>query len=221
MYSADELKKFLEENGSSIVEALKNKDLSIAGLTSQGIANTGSFGNIGDGVFSGNLYVQEDVGEGEDGNLEVEGYIKGKLNTLEPYKTYDLTPSPTVGSRTFTNIYSKAIVSGGLLLLLANFRLANETEAIISAENISLILEVDDEIGDKIYCLNGEKLSDNYTSRQDIATMGVTSGIYLNSYNVRPISKIGKNKLEIVIYVPQLAVNDDIPFSGRQFLSLF
>lgn len=76
MYSRDELLQFVKENGDSIVEALKGKDLSIEGLTSKGIANTGNIANIGDIATTGKLSGGEIV-ENMSGYSFVEGSISG------------------------------------------------------------------------------------------------------------------------------------------------
>ena len=63
MYSENQIKKIIEESAPAIIEALKGQDISINGLTSKGIANTGALGNIGDVAISGNLTVSGSINE--------------------------------------------------------------------------------------------------------------------------------------------------------------
>ena len=142
------------------------------------------------------------------------------LNLDEPYKSFDLTPVELSG-RTLTVRYNKVIVSSGILFIIVNYVLKNETEETLPQANIVFSFDVPSEIGDKIICFNGEKVSDNFTSGQQIASFEVVYGQYLTNQANRGISKTAKNKIAITLLCPQQNAGVSEQFTGRQWLALF
>lgn len=212
MYSEKQILELVKKNPEAVVRALLGQDINVEGITSKGIANTGGLANIGDVTISGNLIVQ---GEGK-------GKITAKiLEQTEANKIY-LLSNPSLSGRTLTEIYNKAIVINNMLYIFANFKVTNETESDISSSSVSFDIEVDNEVGDKIYCLNGEKLSDDYTSNQPICPFysSNTSGNTFDTFSSRAISKVAKNVMRIYLLIPAMTPNAERLVSGRQFLCL-
>ena len=146
--------------------------------------------------------------------------IGNTISPKHPSKEYEIT-ADILGDRTLNLIYNKAFVSAGLLFIILNFTLKNETESSISASNVSFVFEVDEEVGDKIYCLDGEKLSDDYTTTKQISAFTCVYGQYLNNLATNSISKVAKNKIKIFVPVQTLSAGASEQFTGRQYLSLF
>lgn len=146
--------------------------------------------------------------------------IAKSLNIKEPVAVYDFEAYDLAG-RTLTDRYSKAILSSGLLLLVFNYVLTNNTGESQSQANMVFTLTLPDEIAEKIICFNGEKLSDPFTESVQVANIGCSYGQYLTTWATRGISKVAKNKLGITIVCPALNTGISEQFTARQWLSLF
>ena len=109
MYSESELRKFIQEHGVDVVASLLGKDISVEGITSKGIANTGGLANIGDVAISGDLIVQ---GEGK-GNISASGKITGG-EIVENMSGYSFNPQ-TKANITITPIFVSAAKNGNKL----------------------------------------------------------------------------------------------------------
>lgn len=115
MYSENQIKKIIEESPATVVEALKGQDISIEGLTSKGIANTGGLANIGNVAFSGGDFTSssakifENIKDSQGHNRFVEG--EGNMQTRD-----GITP-----------VYVKWSLSGSHLLLVTSGTARNET----------------------------------------------------------------------------------------------
>lgn len=59
MFSEKQIKGIVKESPSEVVEALKGQDISVEGITSKGIANTGNVGITGDLAVSGSINGEE------------------------------------------------------------------------------------------------------------------------------------------------------------------
>ena len=211
MYSLEQLQKFLQENGDAVVEALNNKDLSVAGFTSKGIANTGIFENIGDIAITGDITAQ---GEGK-GNI-----IGNTIEQLLPNKEFPIVPY-TLRNLTFTGSYCKALVVNNVLYLIMSFVLSNETAETITAGTCSFDVEVDDETAEKIICVNGETLNDDYSSDANITSITWSKGSGYDVIGSDLIKKVAKNKMRIHCYVASQNADASYPIEGRTFLLLF
>ena len=96
-----------------------------------------------------------------------EDLLVKSLDIKEPVAVFDVTPYALEG-RTLTERYNKAILTSGLLLIVLNYVLKNETASAQAQANITFRVSVPEEVGDKIICFNGEKLSDPYVASQQI-----------------------------------------------------
>ena len=69
MYSKNQLeeqiKSVVSESSEEVISALVGQDISVEGITSKGIANTGGLGNIGNVAISGDLSVSGQITGGE------------------------------------------------------------------------------------------------------------------------------------------------------------
>lgn len=151
--------------------------------------------------------------------MKAEDLVVKSLNIKEPVATYNFEPYD-LGGRTLTDRYSKAILTSGLLLLIFNYVLTNDTEASQSQANMVFTLTLPDEIADKIICFNGEKLSDPFTASVQVASMPCTYGQYLTTWATRGISKVDKNKLAITLMCPALNAGVSEQFTARTWFSL-
>lgn len=230
MYSKNELLLLIASAWPQIVGALKGHDIEVDGITSKGIANTGSFGNIGDGVFSGNLYVQEDVGGGEDGNLDVEGEITA--NTIKQASANSsvdfasITPSTLTENLQYIPKYCRLEEINGVLHLVWNFAIKNETENNIQINWLRLNMTLPTEIADKIYDFNNKKVSEAI-SYAPITSFSVFTGsqAYPSSMATASVGQITNreetNSCQLSVYIAQtVASNTEILCSGRVALTL-
>ena len=145
---------------------------------------------------------------------------EGNFSVEKPQKSFDVEEGST-GGRTMDVIYNKVVVSGGILYVILNYVAKNETESTIASGNISFDAEVDDETAEKIYCLDGEKLSDPYTSQKQITNILSSKGPYLSSVSSNAISKVAKNRIRIFQTVSSLNAGTEEQQTARQFLTLF
>lgn len=142
-----------------------------------------------------------------------------KLNVNNAYKEFTPSYYDTSG-RTREGIYSKAFVTAGILYLVVCDKWKNETSSTIGQSNISITFVFDNDIGGKIYCYNGEKLSDNYTSQQRIAGITYGYGQWLNQNARSVMIKTGKNQLQITLSIPSLTAGEETFVEGRTFIGL-
>ena len=70
MYSESELREFIRNHGADVVQSLVGKDISVEGITSKGIANTGAIANIGDVAITGDLSVSGSINGEENPSLK-------------------------------------------------------------------------------------------------------------------------------------------------------
>ena len=118
MFSEKQIKGIVQESSSEVVEALKGQDISVEGITSKGIANTGGLANIGNVAISGELSASGDVKVFEN-IVDAEGhkrFIEGEISINE-----DL-PSG------ITKTYGKWSLSGTHLMLVLVLSFPNGTE---------------------------------------------------------------------------------------------
>lgn len=127
------MRRMIPQKLIDFIKSLKSgsADLEIKGLTSKGIANTGSLGNIGDAVISGNLYVQKDTEE--NGNLEVEGDASvdgdievggiisaAKVKEDGDTELIDLSPYVFTETAKTNTLYAKMLVNHGVLYIVCS-----------------------------------------------------------------------------------------------------
>ena len=154
-----------------ILEKLVGQDINVDGITSHGIANTGSFGNIGDAVVSGNMYIQEDTED--SGNLEVEGAVKAKtLEQTEPNWSADLELLPTnqVTSAGLTGeqVYAGLKIFNNILYIVCIFKITNATGAAVSLNTAFggyQDITLPEEIAQKIVDLTGKTAAEANSAR--------------------------------------------------------
>ena len=218
MYSNEELVQFLKENSETIVEALKNKDLSIAGLTSKGIANTGGFANIGDVAISGNLSVQ---GE-EKGIITCNALI-------EEYDTDLIDLSEYVNDTEVKShsLYAKMKVKHGLLMIVVSGVFV--TNAIASALNLTLLKNfyslLPEAIRSKIYRSDRTNLTENPTqanySNFVAGMVAPRSNGSTQTSNQAVVTSSESNKLELSVRgFPSMSEDTSVFIDCRFILAL-
>ena len=144
-----------------------------------------------------------------------------KLKVEEAEYTFDLTPD-NLGDRVWTNRYSKAFVSGGVMYIIVSGVISNPTEGAISAGTIRMILSnIPKEIGDKIICFNGDPVSGTEGSLPQICSFATHRGNTLSSETNGYIFRNAQNSMSITIGVGNLNAGADEQVEGRQFISLF
>ena len=142
------------------------------------------------------------------------------ISANSPVKEFELTIGSITGM-TFEKRYAKAFVSGGILYIIASIVGTNNTEATITASSIDLTFEVDDEVGDKIICVNGEKLSAPYTSNVQICEILSSTGSNFNVVNSRKVDKTAQNKIRLYLAGGNVSAGATEQFIGRQWIALF
>ena len=91
MYTEKQVRELADEEvASKVVESLAGKDISIEGLTSKGIANTGGLANIGNVAISGELSVSGDTKVFEN-IVDKDGHKRFVEGTLEVPEIDDVT----------------------------------------------------------------------------------------------------------------------------------
>lgn len=146
-----------------------------------------------------------------------------KVKTIEaeePNKEFSISVN-NIRGYTYTQRYCKSLVLSKILFIIMSFVLTNETEETITAGTTSYDLEVDDETAEHIICVDGEKLSDPYTSNKIISSMIFTRGDGLDAMGSDAITKVAKNKIRINFYAPARNAGQSWQVVGRTFLSLF
>ena len=152
MYSESELRNFIK---SYVVEALVGKDISVEGISSKGIANTGGFANIGDVTISGDLLVQ-----GED-----KGKIKGNtLESVNPLYERNINFPETSGNFSIEPIYTKVIQWNHTLRIVISVKVTNTGETSANVPNIyPSRFTIPTSVGSKVYDVDGNSVVDNPT----------------------------------------------------------
>lgn len=153
----------------------------------------------------------------EDKDVKVKRIEQSEVNA-----SYDFS-NPNLGSRELSFSYNKAFIINNILYVLVNGALHNPTEESIASGNISFDIVLPDEVGDKIFCLDGEKLSDDFTSQKIICTFCVGSSTslgYIDSLTTRSITKSSKNTLRVNVNLGSMVAGSYRYISGRTFLSL-
>ena len=196
MYSESELRNFIRVHGNDVVQSLVGKDISVEGITSKGIANTGGLANIGDVAISGNLTVQ---GE-EKGNITASGLISGGeiVEQMSGY-SFSLPASPML-----TPAYASACKNGNKLTLVVSGVFNRGESADTFTEVCSFI--VPEEIYNKLIPLSGFNSIDNKVII-----------IYKNNYSTKTLpavmTKETGNKLRLGAYGPnQIDASTDYAF---------
>ena len=151
MFSEKQIAEIVKNNPQAVVKALEGQDISVEGITSKGIANTGGLANIGDVAISGDLIVQ---GEGK-------GVITCK-EVKEEYDTelIDLSEKVNTLALKSNSLYAKVEVKHGLFILVVS---GNAVSAGISGnalllKNFASLLP--DTIKSKIFRANGIPISE-------------------------------------------------------------
>ena len=146
------------------------------------------------------------------------------VKTIEqsvPNKEFDINFRQVPEGITMTKRYCKALVINNLLLICISCTATNTTEASISYPSPQLEIEVDEEVGDKIICVNGEKLSDSYTSDFIIGAITAFYGDNFTNNSSRKIDKVGKNKFRVFLAGTSVGAGATEQYFARQMLSLF
>ena len=147
-----------------------------------------------------------------------------KVKTVEqsePYKSFDTSfIAPPTGIE-MTERYCKVIVVNNILYIIGSFTATNTTESSIAFPSPAFEFEVDDEVGSKIICVNGEKVSDTYTAEAQICSIIVSYDNNFTSSASRKIVKTGKNKIKVYFAGGSIAAAGTEQYHGRQWISLF
>lgn len=221
MYSENELrtfiKKYIRESGDDVVASLVGKDLSIEGLTSKGIANTGSFANIGDVAISGDLIVQ-----GEDkGNI-----VASTLKQINPNFELDLgsiIEALSDENKTFTNIYSKLVVYNRIAYIIINYKITAINSGTYGDSVIS-IPNIPEEIGKKIFDMLGNDLTKSTQTATITILIGgkstngqsTWSGIVNAFFN-----HAGANTIQVYLGAGQsMSANEEKYYTLRSFITI-
>lgn len=114
MFSKKQIERLVAENPAVVVEALQNQDVSINGLTSKGIANTGGLANIGNVAISGELLI---IGDAK---------IFENITDSEGHKRFIEDNINIVETEGISKTYGKWSLSGTHLLIVLALQLSNE-----------------------------------------------------------------------------------------------
>ena len=126
----------------------------------------------------------------------------------------------SVGDRTLVDNYNKVIINAGIMLLITNFELKNETESDIAGTNCTITFDIPEEFSDKIFCLDGEKLSATYTSYKKILAYEGQYGNNLQSGIRFDVFKSAKNQIKVQFTPGTMAANSSAYYDGRIFMAV-
>ena len=243
MYSESELRTFITN-----ILISGNAVLNVDYITTRNLDINGDVQFKGDtfALINGALLVQSIQGTGGESNdtLFITGNVKVNPNyedngghfTAKTLKQthanaeFDFldTLANLPSGLTYTKGYCKAQVIGNMMYVIFNYTLTNNTENQISAFNSLLNnIDVDEDIGSKIYNSNGENLNESTDSysicglkyQYGVSTVSLEELIsdgnaYLRSSSVH-------NRLVLTIRANQaLPAGASLKVSGRVFLSL-
>ena len=155
-------------------------DLVVNTLTSKGIDNTGTLGNIGDAVITGDLYVQSDTEE--NGNLDVERNatiggdveVGGVIRATEvkeegDTQLIDLTSYIDTQFAKSNSLYAKLLVKHGMLHIVVSGKFVAGASASSSPSILSNFYSaLPESIRNKIYRSDGTTIDDAPTSSDTI-----------------------------------------------------
>ena len=163
--------------------------------------------------------IQENIANNElnfnSQNLEI---------TSEEWKAY----SGGVESSDFTieDIYTNISLVAGVLYLVANIKLTNTSASAISYPYFDKLVEIDKEIGDKIYDLNGKKVSESIAQATGItAVVGIKAGgidfTGIANYSFQLINLTTANKFYMRFReIPSIAAGSTVYLMGRIALTI-
>lgn len=161
MYSEKQILELVKNNPEAVVRALLGQDISVEGITSKGIANTGGLANIGDVAING--------------NLDVSGEGKGKVvaNTLEQNEanwSADITVFPNITGGTPSVIFGRAQQINKEFHIVFLGKIVNNTEDVIEAYGTTqVVIDLPENIATKIYDVLGQKLNEPSASNVRIS----------------------------------------------------
>lgn len=152
MYSESELREFIRTHKDDVVSALAGKDISVEGITSKGIANTGGLANIGDVAISGNLDVQgEEKGE----------IIANKISQRQANWEVDLKSNLSSFFKNKDALYCKLSLVGNILMLVISGAFIANTDAnTYHPLFTNLELDIPDTLASKIFRADGTSLNE-------------------------------------------------------------
>ena len=141
----------------NIVNALLGKDISVEGITSKGIANTGGLANIGNVAISGDLDVS-----GENKGIITANKLSQRIPNWEVDIKSLLNTNIVKDS---SKLYAKlCLVGNELSLIISGIFTAKEEANTYKAIISNKTLDIPNEIASKIFRADGSTLDENPTS---------------------------------------------------------
>ena len=166
------------------------------------------------------MFSEKQIGEVAQEQLQDKDLKVKTIEQSQANKVFDMSLYVS-GSLTHTPRYEKAFVINNILYMVLSYVMTNETEATIGSTTMGFDFVVDSEVGDKIICTNGEKVSADFTANALVCGFPAFRGSILSSTNNGSIYKVAKNKLRIVMFTNQnINAGDSLEFEGRSFISL-
>ena len=151
----------------------------------------------------------------ESGNIDLD---------KAPTKSFDMS-FINLGGRTIVNSYSKAVVYHGLLFIVFNFYINNETEATISGSSIGVDFILDEDTAKKVYDFDGISVDEaNPGSQyQMICSVPFGRGQYGNDTQTANLVRAGSSyprQLRLNVSIGNLSAGASHKVSGRTFILL-
>ena len=139
----------------------------------------------------------------------------------------EMSTSAVAKGLTITNIYNRLQVINNILYIVMVNKVLNETGSAISygsPDGVSGEITLPEEIADKIYDINGKKLSETGTGSVDISSNpnGIQTGVGYAPQRMS-LTHNGVNKLKITLEPsPSLSItaSNSVSTFGRTFLTL-
>lgn len=136
MYSEKQIAEIVKQNPEAVVKALEGQDISVEGITSKGIANTGNIATTGDIASSGN--------------------ITGK-SIIQNMTGFSMA-SQSVSGLTKQDIYAGIVQNGNKLTIVYAFTLTR-TETLSGTKNL-INITIPSEVGEKLFVVHGSLMLD-------------------------------------------------------------